>query len=626
MDAPHGEPYWSFGPFVLDCARRTLSRNGEPVAITPKAFDILAVLAASGGELVPKETIIRAVWPDTIVDEGNLTFQVSTLRKVLEQGAHIVTVPGRGYQLVTPVERASAATINEQRGTTPLAITEVEPRRFLRSRPALIGILAAALVVSIATFVVQVPREKPAPAPPATIRSLAVLPFKPIVASERDEALELGMADTLIAKISSVRGVTVRPLSSVRRYGGLEQDPLAVGRKLGVDAVLDGSIHNATNNVRVTVRLLRVADGRQLWTGQFDSEFANIFSLHDAISAKLVDELSIKLTEEERNRLSKPETRNPEAYRAYLLGDLYVSRLNRDSMLKGIDFFQRAIALDPEYARAYASLAATHSTFILVADSLPESSAAAAKAAATRAIALDPEMASAHAVLGCEKFVYEWDWKGAEEEFRRAIALEPSHSGTRLTYALLLSNTGRHAEALRQADEALRLDPVSAMGNTQRGDFLRAAGRVDAAIAAQKHTLEIAPDFWVADIHLGKAYEDKGMVAEAVDAYRAAYEHSGRTSEPLARAGHLLGKTGRKTEARKILSELIARSKKGYVPPCNIAMVYTGLGEKAEAVRWLRRACADRDGNLVYMKVEPVWKALQDEPGFADIERCVNLP
>ncbi len=533
MDPLHGESSWTFGPFVLDSARRTLSRNGEPVAITPKAFDILTVLAASGGQLVTKEAIIRAVWPDTIVDEGNLTFQVSTLRKALEDDAssadrYIVTVPGRGYQLVTPVERVGAEIIVE------------------RSRLAFIRILAAA-AVAIAAFVVLRSREKTAPAPPTTIHTLAVLPFKPLVASERDEALELGMADTLIAKISSVPGVTVRPLSAVRRFSGLEQDPIAAGRKLDVDAVLDGSIHNAANNVRVRVRLLRVADTKQLWSGQFDTEFANIFSVHDAISTNLVDELAIKLTEEERNRLRKPETRNPEAYRALLLGGLYVGRLRRDSMLKGIGFFEQAIALDPQYARAYASLAATHSRLILAADSLPESSAVAAKAAATRAIALDPGMGPAHAVLGLEKFVYEWDWKGAEEEYRRAVALEPSNPGVHLMYALFLSNTGRHAEALRHADEALRLNPVDATGNTQRGDFLRAAGQVDAAIAAQKHTLEIAPDFWVADIHLGKAYEDKEMVAEAIAAYRAAYQHSGRTSEPLARAGHLLGKTGRKS-------------------------------------------------------------------------------
>ena len=615
MDAAHGEPSWSFGPFVLDCARRTLTRNGEPVAITPKAFDILVVLAASGGQLVTKEALIRAVWPDTIVDEGSLTFQISTLRKALHDRAtgsdqHIVTVPGRGYQLVTPVERLNGETVIEKPG---------RPHARHRTRA---GIAAAVIVVAIASVLVLRPREKQT----AAIHTIAVLPFKPLVASERDEALELGMAETLITRISSIRGVTVRPLSEVRPYGRLEQDPIAAGRKLGVDAVLDGSIHNAANNVRVTVRLLRVSDSRQLWSGQFDTPFADIFSVHDAISTNLVDELSIKLTEEERNRLRKPETRNPKAYRAYLLGTLYVGRLRRDSMLKGIDFFEQAIALDPQYARAYASMAGAYSTFILAADSLPGSSAVAARAAATRAIALDPAMASAHAVLAQEKFVYEWDWKGAEAEYRRAVALEPANPRVHLLYALLLSNTGRHTEAMRHADEALRLSPVDVMVNTQRGDFLRAAGQVDAAIAAQKHTLEIAPDFWVADIHLGKAYEDKGMASEAVEAYMDAYKHSGRTSEPLARAGHLLGKIGRETEARKILSDLLATSKKSYVPACNIAMVYTGLGEKAEAVRWLRRACDDRDGNMAYMKVEPCWTALRDEPGFADVERCVNLP
>ncbi len=614
MNPPDREPSWTFGPFVLDSARRTLSRSGQPIAITPKAFDVLTVLAAGAGQLVTKETIMRAVWPDTIVDEGNLTFQVSTLRKVLEGDPssawpYIVTVPGRGYQLVTPVEHVSPQRTRSRR---PLFI-------------GMVGIVAAAAVAS-AAFVLDRSREKPVAPAPAMIHELAVLPFKPLVASERDEALEVGMADSLIAKISNIRGLSIRPLSDVRRFGGLEQDPIAAGRELGVDAVLDGSIHNAANDVRVRVRLLRVADAKQLWSGQFDTQFANIFSVHDAISSRLVDELSVKVTDEERNRLRRAETLNHEAYRALLLGGLHASRFRRDSMEKSIDFLEQAIALDPGYARAYAALAGVHITFILVADSPPKESAIAARAAATRAIALDPDLTDAHLSLACQKFVYEWDWKGADEEYRRAIALAPRSEGGRLDYALLLSNTGRHAEALQQADEAMRINPVDVMVNTQRGDFLRAAGQVDAAIAAQKHALEIAPGFWIASIHLGKAYEDKGMVAEAIAAYRDAYEQSGKTSEPLARAGHLLGKTGRKQEAQEILSDLLARSKKGYVPACNIAMVYTGLGQKSEAVRWLKRGCAERDGNMAYMKVEPVWSALRDEPGFADVERCVNLP
>jgi adenylate cyclase len=259
-------------------------------------------------------------------------------------------------------------------------------------------------------------------------------------------------------------------------------------------------------------------------------------------------------------------------------------------------------------------------------DELSGPSSAAAKAAANKAISLDPGLAGPHTALGFEKFMYEWDWKGAEEEYRLALAIDPSNTDVHRRYAHLLSNTGRHAEAVRETEEALRRDPLSFLGNALGGQFLLQAGQVDAAIAAEKRALQIDPDFWIAHVQLGKAYVAKGMNAEALEEYRASWAHSKGSTEPLGRTGHLLAKTGREREARKILADLMAMSKERYVPPYNIAMVHAGLGDKAEAVRWLRRGCTDRDARMVFLKVEPIWTALHGEPGFADVERCVNLP
>jgi tetratricopeptide (TPR) repeat protein len=223
-------------------------------------------------------------------------------------------------------------------------------------------------------------------------------------------------------------------------------------------------------------------------------------------------------------------------------------------------------------------------------------------------------------------FLFDWDWRRAEDEIQRALKLDRSNGDVHRLYAHLLSNTGRHGEALREADEALRLDPLSLMTNTLRVQFLLQGGKVDAAIAADKQALEIDSNFWVARMLLGNAYVQKAMVVEALEEYRVSYANSAGATEPRARTAHLLAITGREQEARKILAELTVMSKGRYVPPYNLAMIHAGLGERADAVRELHRACTERDVRLVFIGVEPLWKVLYNEPGWADVERCVNLP
>jgi serine/threonine-protein kinase len=499
--------------------------------------------------------------------------------------------------------------------------------RLLRKRWAFLTLLALLFVAAIAVYLSHPWRKQPVPAAVAPIRTLAVLPFKPLVASQRDEALEMGMADMLIAKISTSDRITVRPLSAVRRYGGVEQDPIAAGRALEVDAVLDGSIHDNGKQIRVTVRLLRVADGRPLWSGSFDTQSSTVFALPDRISSAFVDKLSFKPTEEERTRLRQRDTHNPEAFRAYLLGRLHSDRPHRDRYLKAIEYYQQAIALDSGYALAYAGLADVQGSLPICCDYPSGPSSTAAKDAANQAIAIDPRIAQAHVALGREAFFFEWDWRRAENEFRHALQLDRSNADAHRMYAHLLSNTGRHIEALREVDEALHLDPLSIMNNTLRGLFLLDGGGVDAAIAEEKRVLEIDSDVWVAHVVLGKAYERKAMYVEALEEYRLAYAQSAGATEARARTAHLLAITGRKQEARRILSELTAMSNGGhYVPPYNLAMIHAGLGEHAEAVRELHRACTERDVRLVFIGVEPLWNVLHNVPGWAEVERCVSLP
>ena len=268
---------YAFGPYVLDRPSRALTRDGAMIGVTPKAFDLLAVLAENGGNVVSKETLMTRLWPDTAVEEGSLAFQISTLRKVLGDGRYIVTVPGRGYQLAGPVQMVDGhveAVVRDEERTT---ITVSDDRKPV----ALVALMVAAALAVVATawFVI---RKRPFAGP--AIHSIAVLPFKPIAGAHRDEALELGMADTLITRLSHLASVTVSPTSAVRRFDKLDQDPLAAGRDLGVDSVLEGSLQRGTDRIRVTVRLLRTRDGRSLWAEQYDEKALDLFAVEDKVA------------------------------------------------------------------------------------------------------------------------------------------------------------------------------------------------------------------------------------------------------------------------------------------------------------------------------------------------------
>jgi TolB-like protein/tRNA A-37 threonylcarbamoyl transferase component Bud32/Flp pilus assembly protein TadD len=506
--------------------------------------------------------------------------------------------------------------------------SEPPKKRFQWSATALGGVLLIAVIAAFAIFRARDSRTTPSaivtPPVPA-IRTIAVLPFKPIIAKERDEALEFGIADTLIAKISNIRGVTVRPLTAVRRYAGLEQDAVEAGRQLGVDAVLDGTTHNDKDKIRVTARLLRVSDAAQLWSGHYDTTFADIFSIYDAISGRLADELSLKLTADEQREVRKRDTRNPAAYRAYLLGRYYQGQIGRENFQRAIDSFRKAIAIDPEYALPYVGVANINAVLPVAADFPSSGPSQVAKEAASKAIALDPALADAYTALGWVKFWYDWDWPEAERLYQRSIALNPNYPSAHLFYGGLLSIEGRHAESLREVELAERLDPLHIQVNIIKAQSLYQAGRLDETIDYLRQVLQIHPDAWVAQLISAKAYEQKGAYDDALRQYQSSWAHSPGATEPLGRIGHLYAIRGETAKAREVLAQLTDMIAKRYVPPYNIALVHAGLGEKDEALRLLERACQERDVRVVFLKVDPAWNPIRSDPRFRKILSCANL-
>jgi tetratricopeptide (TPR) repeat protein len=435
----------------------------------------------------------------------------------------------------------------------------------------------------------------------------------------------MGMADTLIARLGGNGEIVVRPMSSVRKFGNLEQDPLSAGRALDVEAVLDGSIQQWGDSIRVNVRLIKVADGSSLWTGTFDEKFTNIFVVQDAISNRVAAALEFQLSGEERKRLTRRYTENVEAYGLYLKGRYHTARLTPLEIQKGISYFQQAIELDPNYALAYVGLARAYQVLPPASDFPPHEFFPKAKAAAQKALEIDDRLAEAHAVLGWVIFWYEWDWKAAEIQDRRAIEINPNSADAHEVYAHLLSNTGRHAEALAEIKHARQLDPLNLRINALEGQFLLHAGKTDETLIQLQKTFELSPNFWLARNITASTYIEKEMYSQAIAEAHKAKEFSVASTHPHAFNGYALAKAGRTAEARYVLDELSKLSIGRYVPPYHIALIYNGLGETEETLRWLERGFEQRDAKMVFLKVEPKWNNLRSEPRFVDLMQRMNF-
>lgn len=628
---------YEFGDFRLDAARRLLLRrdDGQAVKLTSKAFDTLLYMVRHPGTVISKDELMRAVWPDTSVEENNLSQNVFALRRALgeKQGEnrYIATVPGRGFSFVaavTPLGGGESADVIEGalQGVRGEEVSTVNtPARaqsaWRRKRLIILAGVSIAALVGLGVYIWRV-RTKTVPAAP--VRTVAVLPFKPLVVEHRDEALELGMADALITKLSNTRGVIVRPLASARRYGGIEQDPLAAARELQVDSVVDGSIQRWGDRIRVTARLVGVG-GEQLWAGQFDEKFTDIFAVQDAISGRVAGALALHLSGEEESRLTKRYTENAAAYELYLRGRYHLFKLTPPEVRKGLEFFQEAVRVDPSYALAYAGIADAYRTLPITSDVAPTEAFPKAKEAVTKALELDDSLAEAHAILGFIKFWFDWDWAGSESEFRRAIELNPNNADAHRGYAHLLSNIGRHEEALREVERARELDPLSLITNTLQGQFLHFSGRDDEAVRSFEKAFELDPNFWVAHTHLAYVLIHKKMYGQALTELEKAREQSRGNTTTIALTGYVMALSGERVRARGVLEELRSLSRERYVPPYNMAIVHHGLGEREEALAWLEKAFEGRDVLLTFVAVDTKWDALRSDQRFVSLLERMNL-
>jgi len=491
------------------------------------------------------------------------------------------------------------------------------PRVAAKSRVTLVGLgMIVLITVAASYFLLRGDAARPA----AEIRSIAVLPFKPLASGTGDQAFELGMTESLIMKLGGEESLAVRPLSAVRRYGSLEQDAREAGRALGVDAVLDGNIHASEGRVRVSAMLIRVADGKQLWANRFHEDLTNVFDIQDSISERVSAALKMRLA----NR-SRRYTESVEAYQLYSRGKLHASRLIRPEVEKAIGLFEQAIAADPNYALAYVGIESANRALVLTSDAPPKIHMERAKAAAQRAVEIDPLLADAWMSLGTTAFWYDWDWRTAESHYRRALDLDPNNAAVRMFYAHLLSNIGRHQEALDQLARAKQLDPANPMIGAVEGQALYFAGRLDDSAGVLSAVIEMEPNLWLAHLFLARTYAAKGMIAEGTAAASRAREISRGSAMATATLGMLKAMAGERQEALALQDELESKAAAGYSPNYPRAIIPASLGDRETALRHLEAAAEGRDAMMVFLRVEKFWGDLGGEARFQNLLQKLNF-
>lgn len=636
--------FYQFGSFRIDRRERLLLHDGEPVPLPPKVYDTLLALVTHSGRIVEKEELMRAVWPDTFVEEANLTVNISALRKVLGEGEsephYIETVPRRGYRFVLPVTEVKNDNTDslEAEHTKPRLVLEEERKADVKQEESAdpagayalprgrrwgLPIVGISVLVGLGVLAYYTSAKRAEPG--LKVRSIAVLPFKPLVADNRDEPLEMGMCDALITRLSGLNQLIVRPTSSVVHYNKLGQDSLTAGRELGVDALLDGFVQRSGDKIRVTAQLLRISDGKHLWSAQFNENFTDIFAVEDSISKQMVEALLLNLTGEEQRLVTKHHTENIQAYQLYLKGRYFQDKRTPEGWKKGTDYFQQAIEKDPNYALAFAGLADSYVALAVRTDMRPQDSFQRAKTAATRALQLDDTIGEAHASLANVRYWYDWDWGGAESEFKRAFELNPNYSLAHQYFASYLMAMGRHQEAISEIKRLQELEPLSVPVNVQIARILYFAREYDKAIEQCENTLEMDPNSGGAHFFLSRSYKQKGMYREALAELEKARGPLGDGAEVLSLIGYTYAVAGRPVEAQKVLQELQAASNQRYVSPYHVAMVYTGLGEQDKAFERLEKAYEDREGRMTILKVAPEFDSLRSDPRYADLMRRIGL-
>jgi serine/threonine-protein kinase len=451
---------------------------------------------------------------------------------------------------------------------------------------------------------------------PAQIRSIAVLPLGNLSSDPREDYFADGVTEALITELAQIAGLRVISRTSVMVYKGAKKPLPQIARELHVDAIVDGSVQRSGDKVRINAELIEASTDRHLWAKSYERDLRDILTVQSAVAKAIADEVQIKLTPQEQARLAKSRQVNPEALEAYLAGRFYWNKRTAEGLEKSIAYFQRAITKDPNYALAYAGLAVSYHVLSELSVVPVEEAFPKARSAALKALEIDDSLGEAHSALANVKEDYDWDWKGAEEEYKRALELNPGQVLAHVSYSNLLFELGRLPEALSEARVAQQLDPLSAIANDNLSAVLYYSGQYDQAAEQCRKTLDIDPLSPQAHRHLGQVYVQKQFYGEAVSELKKAMELSHGSTEALAELGYVFAVSGKKDDARHVLLELKSAT---HASPYRLAIVYAGLAEKENALEALNEAVRRRSPGVVHLKVSPVFQDLRSDERFQEL-------
>ena len=604
---------YRFEGFTLDLGKGCLYSGSDEVKLRPKPFEALRYIVERSGRLISKDELTSAVWPDSFVSDNSLAQCFLEIRKALQDDDQriIKTVSKRGYLFNVPVEIVLAHPVEADPAVdSPLIVPS--PARLPASRHKWLAGGAALLAVAIAAaFWLLAPR----PTPPSTPVSMAVLPFQSLVQSEPDEFLELGMADALITRLSNLRQLVVRPTSAVRDYTDRKRDPLEIGKRLKVALVVEGSVQQKANRIRVSIQLIGVPEGRPLWAERYDEPAGDIFAVQDAISTRVASSLALQLTGEEASRLQKKPTSDTQAFQLYLRGRYFWDRRTKEDLNKALGYFNEAIQRDPRFPLAYAAAAQCYPPLILLGFRRSDDAAFGEwRHLVDRALELDPDMAAAYVSQASLK-MFEWDWAGAEQSFHRAIALNPNEPLAHIWYGFFLDAMGREQENLTERKRALDLDPLNWNANAGVGTALGALGRHDEAIQLLRAAVELNPNYVFTRQNLGKEYLATGKPDLAIAEFQAAQD--------LPSLGYAYAVNGQKGEAQRVLDQMRHNP---MTDSFDVAIVNAGLGRTAEALDRLEQAYRSRIPSLMFLRGDRRLASLRGNPRFEAIAAAMKIP
>jgi TolB-like protein/DNA-binding winged helix-turn-helix (wHTH) protein/TPR repeat protein len=629
---------YRFGQFVLDPGRRTLARADSPVPLTPKAFDVLLFLAQNPNRLVTKEELLQAVWGDTFVEEGNLTQYISHLRKALCDNSDdtrlIVTIARKGYQFTANVTVAEAAETPRQatvavftaegsqidtQAVVENPTDEATPRAPRHWRKAAFVGASAVLLVAICFASWRHFRAITPPRPQKIM--LAVLPFENLTGDPNKEYLADGLTEETISQLGRLNpeqlGVIAR--TSVMGYKHKDERLDQIGRDLSVQYVLENSLRESGNHLRLTAQLIQVKDQTHLWSQDYDYLAKDILNVQEDVAKAVAHEIRVRLTSQQQAEMAQPHLVNPEAFDAYLQGHYYFERDTDKDAEMAAKYFERATQIDPSYALAWVGLSRARNWQVNIGLIPSEEGHRRAREAVQQALELNPNLAQAHTQMGRIKEQVDFDWAGAHASFQRAVALDPGNSENVSSAAFSAAILGRFDEALQLVRRAVDLDPLNADSWERLGEIKYFTGQLDQAPADFKKALELNPNVLAAHKVLCQIYLMQRPQDALSEIELVRYDLVRASLYPLAYYA-----LGREKESDTALSELITKyhASSAY----QIAEAYAFRNQSDEAFEWLERAYAQRDSGLIETKVDPLLKSLHNDPRYAALLKKLNFP